>query len=56
MAVLTLAGEIVKAKDFPDLLSIQSRFAYRQIANYNFQTREFGRLIAGVAQGGTTVN
>ena len=46
-AALTLVSEVTKAKDFPDLLSIQSRFAYRQIEIYDFQTREFGRIIAG---------
>lgn len=50
-AVLTWASEIVRAKNFPDLLSVQSRFAYRQIANYDFQSKEFGRLIAGERQG-----
>jgi hypothetical protein len=50
-AALTLVSEIVKAKDLLDLFSIQSRYAYRQIANYDFQTREFGRLIAGATQG-----
>ena len=49
-AGLTYASELVRAKDFADVLSVQSRFPERQMLTYAREVREIGVLMAGAAQ------
>jgi phasin len=49
-ASFSLAGELAKAKDFTEILEIQSRHAQLQIVTYSTQAQEFGRLMAQAAQ------
>jgi len=46
-----LAGELANAKDLPDVLAIQSRYAQVQMQTYALQAQELGRLMADAAQG-----
>jgi phasin len=45
-----LAGELAKAKDFKEMLEIQSRNAQLQMTEYSRQAQELGRLMADAAQ------
>ena len=49
-AGLRFASELANAKDFQDVLAIQSRYAQTQMQNYALQAQELGRLMAGAAQ------
>jgi hypothetical protein len=49
-AGLTFAGELANAKDFKDVVAIQSRYAQTQMQNYALQAQELGRLMAEAAQ------
>jgi Phasin protein len=49
-AGLTYASELARAKDFADVLSVQSRFSERQMLTYAREVREIGVLMAGAAQ------
>jgi hypothetical protein len=46
-----LASELANAKDLPDVLAIQSRYAQTQMQTYALQAQELGRLMADAAQG-----
>ncbi len=50
-AGLTLAGDLAKAKDITDLMSMQSRFAQTQMQAYALQAQEIGRLMTEAMQG-----
>ena len=50
-ACFVLAKELASAKDIPDVLAIQSRFAQTQMQAYGLQSQELGRLMAEAAQG-----
>ena len=49
-AGLAFASELANAKDFRDVLAIQSRYAQTQMQNYALQAQELGRLMAEAAQ------
>ena len=49
-ASLAFASELANAKDFQDVLAIQSRYAQTQMQNYALQAQELGRLMAEAAQ------
>ena len=49
-AGLAFASELASAKDFQDVLAIQSRYAQTQMQNYALQAQELGRLMAEAAQ------
>ena len=49
-ASFSLATELAKAKDFKEMLEIQSRHAQLQMAAYSKQAQELGRLMADAAQ------
>lgn len=49
-ASFSLASELAKAKDFKEMLDIQSRHAQLQMAAYTVQAQELGRLMADAAQ------
>ena len=51
-ASFSLATELAKAKDFKEMLEIQSRHAQLQMAAYSKQAQELGRLMADAAQNG----
>jgi phasin len=51
-ASFSLASELAKAKDFPEILEIQSRHAQLQMTAYSRQAQELGRLMADAAQNG----
>jgi phasin len=51
-ASFSLASELTKAKDFPEMLEIQSRHVQLQMTAYSTQAQELGRLIADAAQNG----
>ena len=51
-ASFALASELAKAKDFKEVLEIQSRHAQLQMAAYTVQAQELGRLMAEAAQNG----
>jgi phasin len=51
-ASFSLASELAKAKDFPEMLQIQSRHAQLQMAAYATQAQELGRLMADAVQNG----
>ena len=51
-ASFTLANELAKAKDFKEMLEIQSRHAQLQMVTYSTQAQELGRLMADAAQNG----
>jgi len=44
-SAFALAGKIAKAKDFQDILTLQSRFAQDQMQAYAGQTQELHKLI-----------
>ena len=46
----TMASEIANAKDLPDVLAIQSRYAQTQMQAYALQAQELGRLMAEATQ------
>jgi phasin len=51
-ASFSLASELAKAKDFKEMLEIQSRHAQLQMVAYSMQAQELGRLMAETAQNG----
>ena len=51
-ASFLLASELAKAKDFKEMLEIQSRHAQLQMVTYSTQAQELGRLMADAAQNG----
>jgi len=51
-ASFSLASELAKAKDFKEMLEIQSRHAQLQMVTYSTQAQELGRLMADAAQNG----
>ena len=51
-ASFSLASELAKAKDFKEMLEIQSRHAQLQMAAYSKQAQELGRLMADAVQNG----
>jgi phasin len=51
-ANFSLASELAKAKDFKEMLEIQSRHAQLQVAAYTMQAHELGRLMVDAAQNG----
>lgn len=50
-AGLTLAGDLAKAKDINEIMSMQSRYAQAQMQSYALQAQELGRLMAEAVQG-----
>ncbi len=46
-----LTGELAKAKDIKDVMSMQSRYAQTQMQSYALQARELGRLMTEAVQG-----
>lgn len=48
-AGLAFASELANAKDFQDVLAIQSRYAQTQMQDYALQAQELGRLMAEAA-------
>ena len=50
-AAAALAADIVKAKDFQEVMSLQSRYAQTQMQSYSLQTQELGRLMTEALQG-----
>jgi phasin len=55
-ASLLLASELTKARDFPEMLEIQSRHAQLQLAAYSAQAQELGRLMADAPKNGQIRN
>lgn len=53
-ASFALANELAKAKNFKEMLEIQSRHAQQQMVTYATQAQELGRLMADAAQKGQT--
>ncbi len=53
-ASYSLAAELAKAKDFEEMLEIQSRHAQVQMAAYSTQAQELGRLMADAVRNGQT--
>ena len=51
-ASFALASELAKAKDFKEMLEIQSRHAQLQMVAYSTQAQELGRLMADAAKNG----
>ena len=51
-ASFSLASELATAKDFKEMLEIQSRHTQQQMAAYSTQAQELGRLMADAAQNG----
>ena len=51
-ASFSLANELTKAKDFSEMVEIQSRHAQLQMTAYSTQAQELGRLMAHAAQNG----
>ena len=49
-AGFALAAELATAKNFQDMLAIQSRYAQTQMQAYALQAQELGRLIAEATQ------
>ena len=49
-AALNLASELSKAKDFSEVLSIQSRYAQNQMQTFAIQGQELGRMMSTMAQ------
>ena len=45
-AGLAYASELARAKDFADVLSVQSRFAQAQMRNYALEMQELGEFVA----------
>lgn len=50
-AGLALAGDIAKAKDIQEVMSLQSRYAQTQMQAYALQTQELGRIMTEAMQG-----
>jgi hypothetical protein len=50
-AASALAADVVKAKDFQEIMSLQSRYAQTQMQSYSQQTQELGRLMTEAVQG-----
>ncbi len=51
-ASFLLASELAKARDFKEMVDIQSRHAQLQMVAYSTQAQELGRLMADAAQNG----
>jgi phasin len=51
-ASFSLASQLTKAKDFSEMVAIQSRHAQLQMTTYSTQAQELGRLMADAAQNG----
>jgi phasin len=51
-ASFSLASQLTKAKDFSEMVEIQSRHAQLQMTTYSTQAQELGRLMADAAQNG----
>jgi phasin len=51
-ASFSLASELAKAKDFKEMLEIQSRHAQLQLTAYAMQASELGRLMVDAAHNG----
>jgi phasin len=51
-ASFSLASELAKAKDFKEMLEVQSRHAQLQMVAYATQAQELGRLMTDAAQNG----
>jgi hypothetical protein len=49
-ACFNLAGELANAKDLPDVIAIQSRYAQTQMQSYALQAQELARLMAEASQ------
>jgi hypothetical protein len=49
-APFSLASDLTKAKDIPEVLTLQSRFAQAQMQIYASQAQELGRLMAESVQ------
>ena len=51
-ASFSLASELAKAKDFPEILELQRRHAQLQMTAYSRQAQELSRLMAEAVQNG----
>ena len=51
-APFSLASDLAKAKDIPEALTLQSRFAQTQMQVYASQAQELGRLMGEAVQRG----
>lgn len=49
-AGFALASELASARDFQDVIAIQSRYAQSQMQTYALQAQELGRLMAEATQ------
>ena len=49
-ASFTFASDLARARDLNEFMSIQTRYAQRQMQNYTEQAQDLGRLMADVAQ------
>ncbi len=50
-AGLALAGDLAKAKDINEIMSMQGRFAQTQMQSYALQAQELGKLMTEAVQG-----
>ena len=50
-AGLALAGDLAKAKDINEIMSLQGRYAQAQMQSYALQAQELGRLMTEAVQG-----
>ena len=50
-AGFALAGDLAKAKDIKEMMSMQSRYAQTQMQSYALQAQELGRLMTEAVQG-----
>lgn len=49
-AALNLASDLSKAKDYSEVLQIQSRYAQNQMQTFAVQGQEMARMISNIAQ------
>ena len=49
-AGFALAGDLAKAKDIKEMMSMQSRYAQTQMQSYALQAQELGRLMTEAVQ------
>ncbi len=49
-AAFAVASELANAKDFQEVLALQSQFAQTQMQAYAFQAQEIGRLMTEASQ------
>ena len=50
-SIFALASDVANAKDFQEVLSLQSKYAQTQMQSYTLQTKELGLLSAEAMRG-----